>query len=577
MPDVPTLLRRGRSLVLALLAAALALPALAQNDPPDRVGRVAWTTGDVYLSNAASGELGAAPLNQPLTGGDVLSTGPDGRAEIQIGAMTLRLDANSRITLNRLDDAQVHVVLDGGRVIAKLPTEDTRHDFVLDAAGARFQARGTGIYRFDRDGAESVATSYFGVLRGEIQDAAFDINAGESARIGRDGSGRPAYRMVPGLRDEFTQWSAARDQQQRSVASARYVSPEMTGVQDLDAWGDWSETPDYGAVWFPRAVTTDWAPYRDGRWVWVAPWGWTWIGAEPWGFAPFHYGRWARVRGAWAWVPGTRLPRPAYAPALVAWTDPSGSLGVHIGRAAPPPRWFPLAPREVYVPFFRASPAYVRHVNGPHAPQLHDVDEIVARPYDAVRRHRYTFRDEPRAMTSGPAASPGPFRPTQRPPMAAPEPRAPGAPGAPAAPRVPRTADERSRSPQPQFQEQRQAQPRPEARPERPPENRGNAPAPNTPAGGERGARADRQSAAPPAQAQQPARPPIQTPAAPRQEMRIAPTPRERERQPEARRPEVRQEREQRRPEAAVRQERSPERRDEPRKERPNRPEARQN
>ena len=82
MPDLPALLRRGRCLLLALLAALLALPALAQSDPPGRIGRIAWTSGDVYLNNPDTGELGAAPLNQPLTSGDVVTTGPGARAEI---------------------------------------------------------------------------------------------------------------------------------------------------------------------------------------------------------------------------------------------------------------------------------------------------------------------------------------------------------------------------------------------------------------------------------------------------------------------------------------------------------------
>ncbi len=365
MLDLPTLLHRGRTLLLAAVTALIALPAFAQNDPPGRIGRVAWTSGNVYLSNPQSGELGAASLNQPLTSGDILSTAPGARAEIQIGAMTLRLDSGSRIVLDRVDDERVHVRLDDGRLIAKLPTDDTRRDFMLETPHARFRARDTGIYRFDQDHRDTVATTYFGTLRADGRDAAIDIGSGEAAHLWADDTGRFAYRMTQGSSDEFTQWSAARDRHQRASATARYVSPEMTGAQDLDAWGDWSETPDYGAVWFPRAVAADWAPYREGRWAWVAPWGWTWVGSEPWGFAPFHYGRWVRIHDAWAWVPGNRAARPVFAPALVAWTGtPGGGISVSIG--APPVRWVPLAPREVYVPFYRSSRAHVRHVNEPH-------------------------------------------------------------------------------------------------------------------------------------------------------------------------------------------------------------------
>ena len=77
--------------------------------------------------------------------------------------------------------------------------------------------------------------------------------------------------MAQGSRDECTPWSAARDQRARTPAYARYVSPEMTGAQDLDAYGDWSETPEYGAVWVPRDIAADWAPYRTGHWAWKKP------------------------------------------------------------------------------------------------------------------------------------------------------------------------------------------------------------------------------------------------------------------------------------------------------------------
>ena len=57
------------------------------------------------------------------------------------------------------------------------------------------------------------------------------------------------------------------------------------------------------------------------------PWGWTWIDDAPWGYAPFHYGRWAHVRNRWCWVPGPRHVRAVYAPALVGWV---GSPGVSV-------------------------------------------------------------------------------------------------------------------------------------------------------------------------------------------------------------------------------------------------------
>jgi hypothetical protein len=132
----------------------------------------------------------------------------------------------------------------------------------------------------------------------------------------------------------------------------------MTGAEDLDEYGHWNYAADYGPVWTPVGVAPGWAPYRFGHWVWVAPWGWTWVENEPWGFAPFHYGRWAFIGGGWGWVPGPVLVRPVYAPALVAFVG-GGGFGIGVG----PVGWFPLGPREVFVPWYHTSRVYVNNVN----------------------------------------------------------------------------------------------------------------------------------------------------------------------------------------------------------------------
>jgi hypothetical protein len=169
----------------------------------------------------------------------------------------------------------------------------------------------------------------------------------------------PDFAPLPAI-TEFDQWCAARDRHEDEVqVSAQYVPRDMVGYEDLDENGSWSEVPDYGWVWRPRATPADWAPYRYGHWAWVAPWGWTWIDDAPWGFAPFHYGRWAMVAGGWVWVPGRMAVgmRPVYAPALVAFV---GEPGVEVAA------WFPLGPHEVYRPSYRASEVYVRRVNVTH-------------------------------------------------------------------------------------------------------------------------------------------------------------------------------------------------------------------
>jgi hypothetical protein len=158
--------------------------------------------------------------------------------------------------------------------------------------------------------------------------------------------------------DEFDNWVDSRNQQYASMPADPNVSPDIVGAQDLNQYGNWQSDPDYGQVWYPASVGADWSPYSDGHWSYVGPWGWTWVDAAPWGFAPYHYGRWAHVHNRWGWVPGPVGVRPVYAPALVAFVGGGVSIGV-----GGPVGWFPLGPGEVYNPWYRASRGYYTNVN----------------------------------------------------------------------------------------------------------------------------------------------------------------------------------------------------------------------
>jgi hypothetical protein len=163
--------------------------------------------------------------------------------------------------------------------------------------------------------------------------------------------------------DEWDRWCMSRDDraEQNLRAADAYVPQDMIGAEDLNEHGDWRNDPEYGAVWYPRSMPVDWAPYRTGHWAYIAPWGWTWIDDAPWGFAPFHYGRWVRVGYGWVWAPGARV-RPVYAPALVVFL---GGVEVAVG-GGPVCAWVPLGPREVYRPYYRVSNVYIQRVNVAH-------------------------------------------------------------------------------------------------------------------------------------------------------------------------------------------------------------------
>jgi hypothetical protein len=149
-------------------------------------------------------------------------------------------------------------------------------------------------------------------------------------------------------------------------------------------------------VWRPRIVVAGWSPYHFGHWVWVEPWGWTWVDDAPWGFAPFHYGRWAFAAGGWVWVPGRMVVgvRPVYAPALVAFVGgPRFGVAVGIGGGVGVAAWFPLGPGEVYRPAYRVSEVYVRNVNIVHVTDVTVINRV------NVTNVRYVNRDIAGAVT----------------------------------------------------------------------------------------------------------------------------------------------------------------------------------
>jgi hypothetical protein len=377
------LMSKRLSLVIFLMLMASLLAALPQNaaaqdqdpsqaqaqaqivDPPTRVAHVNYVQGSVSFQPAGESDWLEADINRPLTTGDNLWADQDSRGEVHIGATAIRLSSATGISFLNLDDRTVQLQLAQGTIEVHVRRLEPGNAFEIDTPNLAFTLAASGEYRIqtDPDGNSTAITVREGA--GQVTGAgeSYDLAAGQqyifggTDRLSFDAQAAPEF-------DDFEDWCQAQDQRENSSVSARYVSRDVDGYYDLDDNGQWQTDPDYGAIWVPSGVAVGWAPYRYGHWVWIGPWGWTWVEDEPWGFAPFHYGRWAYGRsGAWGWVPGPMVVRPVYAPALVGFVG-GGGLGVAVGFGGfAGVAWFPLSPRDVYIPGYRASPRYVQNIN----------------------------------------------------------------------------------------------------------------------------------------------------------------------------------------------------------------------
>lgn len=170
---------------------------------------------------------------------------------------------------------------------------------------------------------------------------------------------------------------------------------------DLSPYGRWIDYPNYGRVWIFNAP--GFRPYySNGHWAYTR-FGWTWVSDYRWGWAPFHYGRWAYDNSfGWFWVPGYQ-----WGPAWVnwrrggdfyGWAPLSPGIGININIGIPAERWVFVPRRYISYPNFnrysvnRSRNTYIiRNTTIINNTSVYNNRRYVAGP-DRVEVERYSGR-----------------------------------------------------------------------------------------------------------------------------------------------------------------------------------------
>jgi hypothetical protein len=314
--------------------------------------------GSVSFQPAGEQDWVQAVANRPMTTGDKLWADKDSRAELQLGSAVIRLSENTGFSFLNLDDHTVQIQLTSGTINLRVRRLDQNDAYEVDTPNLAFTVDGPGNYRLEasEDGTYSVVSLRDGQGQATGNGQTYTIHAGQRATFnGTDSLNADVENN--NNPDQFDTWGDGRDHRYEGSRSAQYLSHDVVGYEDLDDNGDWRDDSNYGHVWYPSHVEAGWAPYHEGHWDWISPWGYTWVDDSNWGYAPFHYGRWVSVSGRWGWVAGPVETRAVYAPALVVFLGGGpGGFGADVG-------WFPLGPREVYVPPYQVSRGYMNRVN----------------------------------------------------------------------------------------------------------------------------------------------------------------------------------------------------------------------
>ena len=358
----------GIGALLALALATVAFPRntaaqdqqyQGQDDPPSRVARLGYMEGSVSFDPAGEQDWVEATPNRPMTTGDKIWADKGSRAELQLGSASIRLSANTGVSFLNLDDRTVQIQLTSGILNVRVRRLNRDDVFEIDTPNQAFSVYQPGSYRLEasEDGTYTIISVREGQGESTGNGQTFTLHRGQKGTFSGTETLNAEVDNV-GDPDQFDNWAYQREHRYEGSRSAHYLSPDVVGYEDLDDNGDWRDDSNYGHVWFPNRVEAGWAPYHNGHWAWVAPWGWTWVDDAPWGYAPFHYGRWVSVSGRWGWVAGPVDVAPVYAPALVVFVGGGRGIGVGVDVG-----WFPLGPREVYVPTYNVSREYVNRVN----------------------------------------------------------------------------------------------------------------------------------------------------------------------------------------------------------------------
>src|SRR6202795_4152519 len=372
-----------------------AVLASAQVDIPRGVARISLIQGDVSVQRGDAGDWAAAALNQPLVGGDRISTGDGSRAELQLDhSNILRLGNNARakiatlgqIQIDRaqIDRAQIEraqIQVQVGQGLAYYTVfKDSEAEVEIDTPNAAIRPTSKdGVYRIEVTGFEPQVIWRAGAVDLATPQGSARVEMGQGATV--RGTTHEAGNVLGGApaMDSWDSWNIDRDGVIRNAQSWNYTNRYYVGSEDLDVYGRWVNVPDYGHVWSPTVAGT-WSPYRVGRWVWEPYWGWTWVSHEPWGWAPYHYGRWFLYGKSWMWWPGPvdggGNYRREWAPAYVSFFGFGGHRGVFVGFGSV--GWLPLGPGDSFYPWYGGKGSQLKEVSVTDATNITRLTRVVA-------------------------------------------------------------------------------------------------------------------------------------------------------------------------------------------------------
>src|SRR6266566_6071159 len=167
----------------------LSILSSAQVDISPGVARISLIQGDVSTQRGDTGDWAAAALNQPLVGGDRISTGDNSRAELQLDhANVLRLGNNSQVkiaTVERVQNQRAQIQVRIGQGLAYYTIfKDSEAEVEIDTPNAAIRPTSKdGVYRIEVNGFETQVIVRAGAVDMATPQGSTRVDVGQAETI----------------------------------------------------------------------------------------------------------------------------------------------------------------------------------------------------------------------------------------------------------------------------------------------------------------------------------------------------------------------------------------------------------
>jgi hypothetical protein len=230
--------------------------------------RLSYTSGSVSFWRSGAEDWVEARINTPIISGDALYTSPSAVLELQgEGNIFIRADEKTEMTLVNQTPDFLQIKVTSGRVsldIRTLPVSG--YNIEIDTPNAVFTIDRIGYYRVDVNGDVHFITRRGGAATmTQSKGQALIILPSEEIVVSATGRAETYVAPEPNAWDR---WNDDRSNDLMDAYSDRYITRGVAGTRDLDYYGNWRVTTEYGPIWMPDAMAADWAPYRSSRVCW---------------------------------------------------------------------------------------------------------------------------------------------------------------------------------------------------------------------------------------------------------------------------------------------------------------------